>query len=67
VNTNLVVHLEKRISERDIAAGLIRNIRIRCIKDLDGEIIGVLGISDVYNAGPTVRNVEGIGSSNEIS
>lgn len=55
--------IEKRIFKRDVAAGLMRNIRIQCTKDLDGEIIGVLGISDVYNANPTVRNPERIGSS----
>jgi hypothetical protein len=62
-DTNLVERLEKRIFERDVAAGLLRNIRIRCIKELDGEIIGVLGISDVYNTNPIVRNLESIGSS----
>jgi hypothetical protein len=55
--------IEKRIFKRDVAAGLMRNIRIQCTKDLDGEIIGVLGISDVYNASPTIRNLERIGSS----
>ncbi len=41
----------------------MKNIRIQCIKDLDGEIMGALGISDVYNANPTIRNPERIGSS----
>jgi hypothetical protein len=44
----------------------MKNIRIQCTKNLDGEIIGDLCISYyVYDDTPTVRNLERISSSQQ--
>ena len=61
-NTTFAERLEMRIFERDVAAGLVSNLRLQCIKELDGEIIGVAGSSDVDDTNPIVRNLERIDS-----